>query len=518
MSAPMSPDISKFSDTQRALWEKLQDREWRMDNLYHVKDKWGQIVQFVRNESQMRFWRAMWFLNIILKDRQRGFSTLIAIFMLDYCLFNPNTNAGIIDIKLDEGKKKLNKIKLAYDHLPPWLREIYPMTVRAAESVAFANGSEIYVGTSHRGGTLEILHVSEIGAIAARNPDRAREIRTGALNTLAKGNIVIYESTAEGTGGEFYELCKAAEEKILAEIKLTWLDFKFHFFGWWMGHENEMDPQGIEIDAEHQEYFNQLEKELKIKIGPRKRAWYVKKEEQQGDDMQREFPSTPDEAFAASVEGAYLAKQLRHLKANKQITAVPWEPGVPVNTGWDFGLRDYMIIWMHQRVGLQDRIFNFMFGEDDDVLYYWRELERLPYTWGRHFVPHDAGHRRIGTAKTADTPPQTLKQIMERAGMKNVVPVPRIDNKATAIQEVKVWLPKAFIDKDRCKKGTEFLTNFRREWDDALGVWKNRPRHDINMHGYDGLETLVRGLNMAGDIVRPKGNSAPRPARNWRAA
>jgi len=173
------------------MWSSLDDREWRLDNLYTIKNKFGQLVPFVRNDSQLKFWRAMWYLNIILKDRQRGFSTLIAIFIFDYCFWNAHVEAGIIDITLPDARKKLDKIKLAYDHLHPAIQGLNPMTERAKESVKFKNGSSIYIGTSHRGGTLEILHVSELGKIAARNPDRAREIRTGALNTIAQGNIII---------------------------------------------------------------------------------------------------------------------------------------------------------------------------------------------------------------------------------------------------------------------------------------------------------------------------------------
>lgn len=34
----------------------------------------------------------------------------------------------------------------------------------------------------------------------------------------------------------------------------------------------------------------------------RARAWYIKRLETQGEDMKREFPSTPGEAFEASNE------------------------------------------------------------------------------------------------------------------------------------------------------------------------------------------------------------------------
>ena len=42
------------------LKQLLADRDWRMNNLYRITDKGGQVVPFVMNESQRRFWEAMW--------------------------------------------------------------------------------------------------------------------------------------------------------------------------------------------------------------------------------------------------------------------------------------------------------------------------------------------------------------------------------------------------------------------------------------------------------------------------
>jgi hypothetical protein len=49
------------------------------------------------------------------------------------------------------------------------------------------------------------------------------------------------------------------------------------------------------------------------------KAWYYAKEKTLGDDMKREYPTIPAEAFQQSVEGAYYAKQFRWLYTNKRI-------------------------------------------------------------------------------------------------------------------------------------------------------------------------------------------------------
>jgi len=299
MNAPLKIKEDEFALVRA----NLSDREWRIDNLYWIKDKNGEAVKFGRNESQREFWDSMWFLNLILKDRQRGFSTLIAIFILDYCLFNSNTTAGIVDITLDDGKKKLAKIDFAYERLPELIKTAIPLKTNNKESIEFCNGSSVTVGTSHRGGTMQLLHISEMGKIAVRFPDRAREIRTGAMNTVAPGCFIFNESTAEGNSGEFYEDCQVARDLQDRKERLTELDYKFHFFGWWQGHENEIDPEGVLIPSELIKYFSALEEATGFPLSERKRAWYAKKSAQQKDDMKREYPGTPDEAFEAAIEG-----------------------------------------------------------------------------------------------------------------------------------------------------------------------------------------------------------------------
>ena len=76
-----------------------------------------------------------------------------------------------------------------------------------------SNNSSIRVGTSLRSGTLQYLHISEYGKLCAQFPEKAREVRTGALNTVQAGQVVFIESTAEGQEGHFFDLCEARESQ-----------------------------------------------------------------------------------------------------------------------------------------------------------------------------------------------------------------------------------------------------------------------------------------------------------------
>ena len=72
-----------------------------------------------------------------------------------------------------------------------------------------------------RRGTLQYLHVSEYAQVCARFPEKAREIRTGALNTVQAGQVVFIESTADGQEGHFHELCEQAQTKQRLDASLT---------------------------------------------------------------------------------------------------------------------------------------------------------------------------------------------------------------------------------------------------------------------------------------------------------
>src|SRR5262245_61842249 len=107
--------------------EKFTNREWRMDHLYRIVNETGKTVTFKRNEAQRVLWENLHYWNLILKARQRGISTFVAIIMLDACLFNSNTNCGLIDATLTDATKKLDKIRFAYNNLPDELKRIRPL-------------------------------------------------------------------------------------------------------------------------------------------------------------------------------------------------------------------------------------------------------------------------------------------------------------------------------------------------------------------------------------------------------
>lgn len=488
----------KTNTLQIEVIENFADPLWRLNNLYWIVDDTGRKIPFRMNDTQEKLFKEMWYWNLILKSRQHGITTFVDLLGLDQTLFNDNFSAGICAHTREDVEKIFRtKVKFPYDNLPEGLKNARPADTDSAKMLVFNNGSSIEVATSLRSGTYQFGHISEFGKICAKYPDKAQEIVTGTFETIHPGSYLWVESTAEGREGYFYRYVQAAQKREQEGKKPNKLEFKLHFFAWWQDDRNRLKADKI-ITKEYADYFKQLETEHGIILDTQQKTWYVTKAETLGDDMKREHPSTPDEAFEVAVSGAYLFKQMAAIRKGKQITVVPHDPSLPVNTSWDFGLGDTMCIWFHQYGGLQHRLINYIEGTDDDVLYYWKEIQRMPYVLGVHFLPHDATTRRIGTAKNAESEPRTLEEILTEAGMTNIRIVPKIDDKWTAIQESRLFLPLCWIDEIKCEQGILGLDNFRREWDEKNADWKNKPLHNWAMHPYDSFETLARGIKKYG--------------------
>ena len=470
------------------LKENLGNRMWRLSNLYWILDKSGKKIKFAPNAAQLKLLGELWYLNLIVKARQRGFTTLIDILMLDACLFNGNVRAGIVaDTRENVEIIFRDKIKFAYDNLPPSLRDAIETEQDQAKELLFGNNSSIRVGTSMRSGTLQYLHISEFGKICRHYPEKAREIVTGSLQAVQAGQFVFIESTSEGRGGEFHDMVRTAEADQVAGKPLNNMEYRLHFFSWWDAPEYEMDPAGVVItDADH-EYFTKVEDEIGQPINERKRAWYVLKRKTLRDKMTQEYPSTIKEAFEQSIEGAYYVNEMTSARTTKRIGVIAHIPSVRVDQFWDIGRNDANAIWFMQQVSVQYRFIRYYENSGEGLAHYARYIQSLGYLLGRIFVPHDAGHKLIGQEYTVAQQLQTMFPGVP------VIVVPRVDKITDGINLVRDVFPACYFDETNCSVGLKHLDNYRKEWNDRLGVWRDHPRHDEASNGADAFRQFAQG-------------------------
>ena len=473
------PLLEMPSDAE-SLARCLADPEWRLFSgcLYKIMIKGDDtqteidsfVMPFKPNRAQRRFIKRLWHRNIILKARQLGFTTLIAILWLDHALFNADQRCGIIAQDLDAANAIFrDKVKFAYDNLPPEIKARFPLARDSASELLFAhNNSSVRVGTSMRSGTIHRLLVSEFGKICAKFPDKAVEVVTGSIPAVPTTGVLVIESTAEGREGEFYKMVGQAEANHASKVILTPKQYRLHFYAWWMEPNYRLDSTTVPISLSEHEYFDEVEiraqadLKIEVRIDADQRAWYIatKQADFSGEEekMWQEYPSFPAEAFQISTNGNYYAKDMIQLRKRGGITRVP-VIDMPVDTFWDIGRSDGCFIWYHQDLNGEDRFIDCYEAHDADLRHYVSELKAKGYVFGTHFLPHDAAHQRL-----SDFNKSVKDMLQDLMPGERFVVLPRITELITGIHQTRKHLKTAYFDNERCKLGIQRIEGYRKRF------------------------------------------------------
>lgn len=499
-------DVAKqyLKDLEKLTYDDLADAmtyKWfRLHVLYNIKDKDGKKVLFTPNIEQETFYLEQHSRDIILKARQLGFTTFKMISDLDDCLFTENFSAGCICHDMNASKDIYrNKIRFAYRNITQDQRELLedigyklPLPTNDKDNgYVFDNGSSIAVSTSYRGGTLQSLHISEFGKICKKYPEKAKEIVTGAFEAVPLGGVITIESTAEGKEGYFYDYSIAAETKLKRGDKLTLLDFKFHFFSWYLNKGYALENEK-ELPDHIQTYFTKLSHETGLTFTKEQMNWYYAKECDLGDEMKREYPSTPKEAFEQATKGAYYAKAFNKIYKDGRICE-GFNNDAKVNTAWDIGVGDSTSIWFYQEVGTEIHLIDYYENSGEGLEHYAKVLRDKDYDYGEHYGPHDIDNRDFSNKGL------TRKQIamngfdLDNNGKIyrlrfNVVPKLSVDD---GINHSRKMLERCVFDKDTCERGIKCLESYRKEWNDKLGCFRDNPLHDWASDGADAFRYLA---------------------------
>lgn len=506
-----------------ALRSRLNDPLWRLQHLYWIENKAGHMQRFSPNAAQMRLHTNLWHRNAILKARQLGISTYVAMLILDRCLFTPNFHAGIIDKTLPDAEQKLEKIRFAWDHLdylppaaPPHEHALATLghlikqstgapkrgewrpTSDAKGKLGFANGSNVRLGTTLRGGTLQLLHVSELAHVSVHAPWRAREIRTGAINTVPAEGTIILESTHEGGRyGVNYEMMMQAMENN-SKDDLSPLDFRFFFFSWFDHPDYALSGSQRGWSDLLTDYFERLENENDIHLTHNQKLWYARMHRTMGASMQQEYPSTPHEAFSTGNNGAIYGAQITSLREQGRVgAAFSFKPAEPLYTAWDLGLSDHTAIWLVQHWGGQIYWLNHYAANQLPLEHYAEKMHEWEQKYGpiaTHFLPHDAAHR--------DPHGQSYVESLAKCGISAVRVVPRTPDVWRGINALRGLLSRSWFHRDTLRErlnargekepsGLTCLEMYHTAPPESGGSYREAPVHDQFSHSADAARMFA---------------------------
>lgn len=470
------------------LEETLGNEYWRLNNLYHIVNKDGKDVIFKMNKAQEDFYKNRSKRNIILKARQLGFSTLIQIMMLDKALFNSNMRCDVITYDKKISSTIFNsKIKYAYERLPIEIKEIRKVVRSNSEMLQFNNNSSIYVSTSSRGGTVNMLHVSEYGKMCAKYVEKAREVKSGSMQAVPKDGEIFVESTAEGCNGDFYDMYMEYRDR---EIKDEGSDYKTFFYPWYLDKEEYSSNIEYEPRKEEKRYEEKV-KRLGIEISRDQWNWYWRKKPEVKGDIQQEYPTYDEEAFALSGEGKIWSDVIRIIEDDGQISVLPYIAELPVYVAMDLGYNDITALWFYQIKGEQVRFINYYENNRQPPEHYFEKMRSLGYAYGCIFLPHDAKQSNFANGGVS------AYERMSEWGIPIQV-IPRMSSKNDMIYIARAALRNCYFDEDKCKEGLIRLNNYHKK-KDKNGNW-GEPVHDSNSNGADAFQYACITLDFLKDI------------------
>ena len=193
------------------------------------------------------------------------------------------------------------------------------------------------------------------------------------------------------------------------------------------------------------------------------------------DEFNQEFYCS----FEAAIKGAIYSEEISLARRQGRVKLVPYDTSLKVHTVSDLGVGPQFSIGFYQRVGSELHMIDYWQGSNKDgIPTAGRMLRDKPYVYGKHFLPHDAEGTEQATEKTR------LKSAEELWPQAEFVIVPKLSVDA-GIHKGKLMFSRLWVDEQNCATWLDAISQYKQEWDDSKGMFKEKPLHDWTSHGAD---------------------------------
>ena len=172
--------------------------------------------------------------------------------------------------------------------------------------------------------------------------------------------------------------------------------------------------------------------------------------------IQREFYCDFEAFKYEKTQDNTFSEALRMAEADGRIGYVPYDTKLKVDTYWDLGIIDYTAIWFVQETEKSINFIDFFIANNKAIDFYIHTLKRLPYSYGRHILPHDVNRRQVATLTTQ------LFQMNEIAARYAFPPfdVGVATPREVLIEKARELLKTCRFDAKKCRWGLEYLNDF----------------------------------------------------------
>jgi hypothetical protein len=379
------------------------------------------------------------------------------------------------------------------------LKSFIGVTQRSAHEITFSNGSFLRVDTTLRGGTCQLVLVSEFGKTCARSPQKAEEIITGTLNTIPIDGKIIIESTGEGSDGFFVDMCTSAATRDQSEV-LSPLEYKLFFFPWFQEKTYRLSSEVL-YDTDMTDYFSKLEKEESITLSKEQKWWYAAKYKELGKRLGQEYPSTVSESFLSSSDAYYYADLIAKAHADSRILNMnPYDALAQTYVAMDIGVNDLTCIIFFQVSHGEIKIFDYYEDNKKSVDFYVNFILEKRYILKTVYLPHDSA--KVDNIDVQNTYERDFRRLLSNTGAQ--VQVLKRSSIELGISHAQTKLSRCVFNGKRCKKLIESLAKYRKQWSESTGMYLDKPLHDIHSHSADAFRytcaavSLIENTSMVG--------------------
>jgi phage terminase large subunit len=235
------------------------------------------------------------------------------------------------------------------------------------------------------------------------------------------------------------------------------------------------------------------------KVTYRDNPWFPAVLEKERLDMQRRSPDDYDHIWEGNprtvVEGAIYGKEVMRMVQERRYGRVPYDPARPVHRIWDLGWNDAMAIICVQRSHSAVSIIDYRQDSFKTYAEWIGEFDKLPYSWGEDWLPHDGEHKEPRTGKSA-------KQWLRGLGCRRVKIIPKL-RVEDGIRNARALFPRTYIDKTKAGGLMNCLKRYRRGVPESTGE-PGAPVHDEYSHGADAFRGLAVCVDKISNEVDPR--------------
>lgn len=187
--------------------------------------------------------------------------------------------------------------------------------------------------------------------------------------------------------------------------------------------------------------------------------------------------------FTAAVKGTYYAQLIQDMEVDGKIGSYPdlYNPMQPVYASMDLGRKDSTAVWFWQEHNDTIDIIDYEEMHGTIIEDHISMFKGKPYKLETLWVPHDA------VAHTVQTRRSSIEQFIDAGFPARKVPHLSVQQ---GIDAARLMLPQCRIDVRKCYGGVEALRAYRREYDERLKVYRDKPLHDWSSDGSDSFRYL----------------------------